>query len=232
MIMDECLVTTTISSHLAPRPSLWSQHHPFPYGLSYVAQGGGTPADFNPDAKGVYLKELKEHGDRTKDKMIFAGYINRDSNPERALVPSGEKLPPSEYYRTMHESRYVLSPDGDRPECYRHYEAIGLGTVPITQLHPHLYRHLAGSVVFNETKWNLSEMETTLSPSPKVNRRLLFEEYWMEYVERSVGRPLRWWDSARQARTSLSEITDAAKSSLLQSEIDPTTQQLSSAMIK
>ena len=143
--------------------------------------------------------------------MIFAGYINRESNPDRALVPQGEKQPPDEYYKTMHESKYVLSPDGDRPECYRHYEAIGLGTMPITQLHPHLYRHLAGNVVFNDTMWDVSEMEATLSPNPNVNRRLLFEEYWMEYVERTAGRPLRWWDASRQVRSSLSEITKSIR---------------------
>jgi hypothetical protein len=151
---------------------------------------------------------------RTKDNLIFAGYISEKSNPDRALVPRGEKLPPEEYYKMTHKSKYILSPDGDRPECYRHYEAIGLGTMPITQLHPHLYRHLAGNVVFNETKWNLTELETTLPPYPKVNRRLLFDEYWMEYVERVVGYPMRWWDSSRETRSSLSEITKIVTSSM------------------
>jgi hypothetical protein len=107
----------------------------------------------------------------------------------------------------MHESKYIISPDGDRPECYRHYEAIGLGTMPITQLHPHLYRHLSGNVVFNQTKWNMTELEMKLPTNPDVNRRLLYEEYWMEYVERVVGRPMRWWDPSRETRSSLSEIT-------------------------
>jgi hypothetical protein len=116
----------------------------------------------------------------------------------------------------MHESNYIISPDGDRPECYRHYEAIGLGTMPITQLHPHLYRHLSGNVVFNETKRNMTELETTLPRDPKVNQRLLYEEYWMEYVDRVVGRPMRWWDSSRETRSSHSEITSAAMASVSQ----------------
>jgi hypothetical protein len=181
-----------------------------------VATGAGTPNDYDVDAKSIYLQEVKERAGLEKREMIFVGYINRDSNPERARVPSGEKLKPEEYYRRMHESKYVLSPDGDRPECYRHYEAIGLGSMPVTQLHPQLYRHLQGNVIFNETKWDLAEMTTKLPVSPVVNRRLLFEEYWIEYVERSVGRPMRWWDSSRQIRTSLSDITNSVTSNLQQ----------------
>jgi hypothetical protein len=179
--------------------------HPFPYGLSHVAKGSKRPADFNVNSKNIYLDELR--GNRTKSNHIFVGYISQKSNPDRALVPQGEKMPQKEYYQKVHESKYILSPDGDRPECYRHYEAMGLGTMPITQLHPHLYRHLYGNVVFNATKWNLRELEATLPQNPKVNRRVLFEEYWMEYVERVVGRPMRWWDPSRASRLSLSEIT-------------------------
>lgn len=35
------------------------------------------------------------------------------------------------YYRKLKSARYVISPMGDRPDTYRHWEAIGLATVPI-----------------------------------------------------------------------------------------------------
>ena len=34
----------------------------------------------------------------------------------------------------MQEARYIISPIGDRDDCYRHYEAIGLGTIPIANV--------------------------------------------------------------------------------------------------
>jgi hypothetical protein len=136
--------------------------------------------------------------------------------PIELLCHRARSCPPRKYYKTMHESKYIISPDGDRPECYRHYEAIGLGTMPITQLHPHLYRHLSGNVVFNETKWNLTELEMKLPTNPNVNRRLIYEEYWMEYVERVVGRPMRWHDPYRKTRSSLSEITTSVMASISQ----------------
>ena len=48
----------------------------------------------------------------------------------------------------------------------------------------YLYRHLQGNVVFNETRWNLTELEEGLPRNPVVNRRLIFEEYWMDCIER------------------------------------------------
>jgi len=148
-----------------------------------------------------------------KNNFIFVGYFSMRTNKEkRKLVPQGEKLHPTHHFSKMHASHYVVSPDGDRPDCYRHYESIGLNAMPITQMNPKYYRHLAGNVIFNNTNWNLTELEVSLPKNPRVNRRLVFEEYWMEYVEKIVGRPLRWWDSSRQVRCSLAEITDEAKS--------------------
>lgn len=116
-----------------------------------------------------------------------------------------------EYFRRIHQSTYVLSPDGDRPECHCHYEAIALGTVPITSLNPRLYRHLKDNVVFEEHQWNLTELQERLPHKAEVNQRLIFEEYWMEYVERIVGRPMHWWDPSRDVRCLLEEISEVVK---------------------
>ncbi|KAJ1489313.1 hypothetical protein T484DRAFT_1744084 [Baffinella frigidus] len=45
-----------------------------------------------------------------------------------------QKLP--EYYAEMYRSRYVLSLKGDRPECFRHWESIIFGAIPICNCHP------------------------------------------------------------------------------------------------
>lgn len=176
-------------------------------------------SNHTPDTAQVGMNPIQAFKDELhvqqvqKNNSIFVGYFSMRTNKEkRKLVPQGEKLHPVLHFRQMHASSYVVSPNGDRPDCYRHYEAIGLNAMPVTQMNPKYYRHLAGNVVFNNTKWNLTELEATLPTNPRVNRRLVFEEYWMEYVERIVGRPLRWWDSSRQVRCSLAEITELVKS--------------------
>jgi hypothetical protein len=102
----------------------------------------------------------------------------------------------------------VLSPNGDRPECYRHYEALGVGTVPITELDPLLYRHLKdGPVIFNNVDWNLTRMEESLPRPPlSVNPRQVYEEFWMEYAEGVVGRPLRWLDKLHRIPALLEDL--------------------------
>jgi len=105
----------------------------------------------------------------------------------------------------------VLSPNGDHPDCHRTYEAIGLGVIPITELDPFLYRHLEEApVVYQNTNWNVTWLEETLpEPDPdKLNRNLVFEEYWMEYVERIVGRELQWWDKQTSRKNRLVDFAE------------------------
>jgi hypothetical protein len=170
---------------------------PFPYGV-------------HPTQPAALLAEMKKN--ITKNNFIYLSWFRKSNNMDaRRDIPNGEQVDTDEYLLRMHQSSYVLSPDGDRPECHRHYEAIALGTMPITSLDPHLYRHLKGNVVFDEHQWNLTELEARLPRKPEVNQRLIFEEYWMEYVEREVGRPMRWWDPSRDVRCLLEEISDAVK---------------------
>ena len=94
----------------------------------------------------------------------------------------------------MAKSKYILSPNGDRPECYRHYEAIGLGTMPITELDPMLFHHFEQNVIYNTSDWNVTMLETRLNPEPVVNRNLIREAYWMEWANEQAGLSLNWND--------------------------------------
>jgi hypothetical protein len=96
----------------------------------------------------------------------------------------------------MANSTYIFSPNGDRPECYRHYEAIGIGTVPITELDPFFFRHLGngpnGPVIFGNKIWNLTVLANELDPKPLVKRGMIREDYWMDWVDGVVGFRLNW----------------------------------------
>jgi hypothetical protein len=144
-----------------------------------------------------------------KTNHIFAGHL-RETIDSRKDIPSGRLLIYEEYLNQIAKSKYVLSPDGDHPDCHRHYEAIGLGAVPITELHPLLYSHLKeGPVIYNNTNWNMTELNSALPMEPtrkRVNRNMIFEEYWVEYVERVVVRPLRWWDAVQGPKATREEF--------------------------
>lgn len=175
------------------------QHHhakvsPFPLGLK-PAMGKAAYRNPIPHFRQVFLETLN-NTEANKTNPIFVGYL-RQTSSKRAQVPSGPKLDYVPYLRAISKSSYVISPDGDHPDCHRHYEAIGLGAIPITQMDSFLYSHLEEShVIYNNSNWNLTSMVNSelILPAPKVNQNMIFEEYWMEYAERITGRPLRWWD--------------------------------------
>jgi hypothetical protein len=175
---------------------------PWAYGISHARY---SPSD--PDHLEPYRRAFWMYLHANKTRGIMHGYLNRFSNRRRRKkVPSSpKKLTPTEYYDEMAQHQFILSPNGDRPECYRHYEAIGLGTVPITQLslltHPHFQ---PGPILYGTTDWNLTAEQALerlgTSRFPAVNRLMILEEYWIGYVQGIVGRSdLRWFDRiARQ----------------------------------
>uniref|UniRef100_A0A6V2FXP0 Exostosin GT47 domain-containing protein n=2 Tax=Ditylum brightwellii TaxID=49249 RepID=A0A6V2FXP0_9STRA len=180
---------------------------PFPLGLK--PHMGSRPFQHPiPYYREIFLKTMNDTEEMTmKKNIVFAGYISR-THEGRSNIPSGPKLGYEQYLEQIARSRYVISPNGDHPDCHRHYEALGLGAIPITQLDPYLYSHLKeGPIIYDNDNWNLTELTSTLTlPAPKVNRNMIFEEYWMEYVERVVGRPLWWWDVVDAKRSKLAEF--------------------------
>lgn len=146
-----------------------------------------------------------------KVKGIMHGYIS-NTNPKRDSVPSGPPLNFTEYYDEIALHRFILSPDGARPECYRDYEAIGLGTIPITELPTDLYRHLQSApVLYETTDWNLNEAQALerlgVTDFPTVNRMMITEEFWLDYIQREMGEnELRWFDRLSLRKAKLADF--------------------------
>ena len=148
---------------------------PLPFGLK---QGGLYNVNSATEYKKAFLKHL--HPNRTQ--LLYLRKKKKKTSEGRSNVPSGKKVSQSDFFDGLARSRFVLSPNGMKPECYRHYEAIGLGTIPVTELNPNFSWHLKGSIIYNNTNWEMNYLEETL---PKydyltVNRNMIFEEYWME----------------------------------------------------
>lgn len=69
-----------------------------------------------------------------KDKNVIHLYLNHATNPCRYKLPRIEHLSHEDFYKEISKSKFLISPIGDRDDCYRHYEAIGLGTIPISNV--------------------------------------------------------------------------------------------------
>jgi len=50
-----------------------------------------------------------------------------------------------DFYKKIVNAQFLISPHGDRPDCYRHWEAIGLGAIPIANIDCSLFGPLFGN---------------------------------------------------------------------------------------
>ena len=181
----------------------WRADHPkmsgIPQGIGRVMEGPR-----NIELYREAYRSLNRNPTVKAGAVVFASHLaTGGGRSKRVEIPSGPAIPYPAYADEMSRHRYVISPDGDRPDAKRNWEAIGLGTVPVTQLIPGLYSFMepAGVMFDYEGSWKLEDLEATLARStdkkgqriPRgTDRRMVFEEYWMDYMEHIVGKELNW----------------------------------------
>ena len=88
-----------------------------------------------------YLKRLRE---QPKDTLVYLNFDDRTQHEERKLVRklfaptpyclvTDERIPFDNYLEEMAQCKFVLSPRGAGPDCYRTWEALLVGSIPIVK---------------------------------------------------------------------------------------------------
>ena len=126
---------------------------------------------------------------------VLVGYLDIINNPLQKSMPNGPWMSLSKFYDQIAQSKFLLSPNGEQLDCYCYYKAIGLGVIPITELDPYKYRHLKDPfTLHNTTTWDLDGTTALQMMGLKkflvINRNMVFDDYWMGYVERIQEHPL------------------------------------------
>jgi len=86
-------------------------------------------------------------------------------------------LPLPDYLDAIASSTYVISPPGDRPDTYRHWEAIALGSVPISVLSDPFRDLFHDALLFSEDL-TLEAQGTIDESAAHPNPRLATVEHW------------------------------------------------------
>ena len=75
-------------------------------------------------------------------------------------------------------------------------------------MNPIFVWHLKGSAIYNNLNWEIDYLQDTLLKYKiSANSNMIFEEYWMEYMEKEVKRgPLIWWDRHAHQRSPLDQF--------------------------
>tara|TARA_B110000259_G_scaffold131054_1_gene147856 strand:+ start:935 stop:1330 length:396 start_codon:yes stop_codon:yes gene_type:complete len=100
-----------------------------------------------------------------------------------------DKLRIEDYMDTLHRSKFTVSTAGDRDDCYRHYESILMGCIPVTNIRKPLYEQIFGdNMVFMSDDELVScvkrECELTYR---KPNQDIVLLSFWKSQVERRLG---------------------------------------------
>eukprot|EP01052_Picozoa_sp_SAG31_P039615 SAG31_NODE_5528_length_2476_cov_1.731174_1_plen_422_part_00 len=127
---------------------------------------------------------------RTKDADVFASYLSTEGHlrKHRVGIPQTRKLSRHRYLQEMARHRFVLSPNGDRPDCVRNYEAIGLGTVPVTQLNATLYSFLEPSGALFEQ--DLHSPDNLPPYGNGTQAGMALESYWSLWLRRTIDQEI------------------------------------------
>jgi hypothetical protein len=115
-----------------PNILLWISQNPiYPNSVKYMAFPYGI-AHYNLEK---YVRALLDYDNNSKKSQNVINLpMNNNTNPCRSKFPVLPALDVDEFYKKISDSEFVVSPIGDRDDCYRHYECIGLGTVPISNI--------------------------------------------------------------------------------------------------
>ena len=105
-----------------------------------------------------------------EERVVHCGLSRSHPDREDLLPLQDLRMPLDEFYALLHRSAGVISPQGDRPDCYRHVEAILLGCTPIGTL-PSSYSELYPEYTYlNASRAAVQEIATSRKPPPRLPR--------------------------------------------------------------
>lgn len=102
---------------------------------------------------------------------------------------SGDNLYYYDFLKNISMSEFVISTTGDREDCYRHYECIGLNAIPISNASEVLYKDVFGE---NMIYSNANEMIDMINSKivnyeyQSPNKDILTIEYWKQKINERI----------------------------------------------
>ena len=160
------------------------KYMPFPYGLPY----GNLVNYSNHLINYQYNKYIKNN---LLSNLHATVHPHLSKNHVRKLYPifqSHKKQSYDDYINTIQKSKFLISVTGDREDTYRHYEAIGLECIPISNINLG-YKQIFGdnmnycdiNCILNSIKNNNVSKEYR-----KPNRDIITLSYWKNIIYKEI----------------------------------------------
>jgi hypothetical protein len=97
---------------------------------------------------------------------------------------SGSLLPYSNYLENISNAEFVISTSGDRDDCYRHYECIGLNAIPVSNIQNGYIDIFEENMIYSnpEEMINMINNKIVNYTYKPPNRDILTVFYWLEKI--------------------------------------------------
>jgi hypothetical protein len=164
-----------------PRILLWISQNPiYPNSEKYMA----FPYGIEYESLEAYTKALLSFHGHKKTTEFSHLPLSQYTHACRQKLPDMPRLSHEDFYERIADSKFIPSPIGDRHDTYRHYEAIGLGAIPMSNVDP-LYRSIFGDSMYY---CDIKEMLQGKAPCEYVepNRDLVCFHYHKDLVLKKI----------------------------------------------
>ncbi len=149
---------------------------PFPFGVAL--RGIATVAN-----------AMQKHLNTAKDGEVFVPYsavhphlVGEVAEVRRGLQPfMAEPMRHQDYLEQLARHHFVISPAGDRPDTFRHWESIAMGAIPVSTLPKSFSELLGQNIVLVDDLIDASLGHFT-SPKREANRDLATVDYWRNHI--------------------------------------------------
>ena len=105
---------------------------------------------------------------------------------------SGKRMEYHQFLKNISNSEFVISTQGDRDDCYRHYECIGLGAIPVSNIDEKYKDIFEDNMLFS----NEQDMEQMVNNKivdheyKKPNAEILTISYWLDKINKRLSENL------------------------------------------
>lgn len=127
--------------------------------------------------------ETERQGYREHRQQIYDHFVSCD------WVTRCPRVPTSQYLADIARHKFVISPPGHGPDCFRHWEAMYLGTIPIVEYGTNMgcYKDYPLLLIDDWSEVTPEWLEANCDPLHNLpfDRRKLFFPYWKERINGS-----------------------------------------------
>jgi len=101
---------------------------------------------------------------------------------------SGKTYTYTEFLKNILNSEFVISTSGDRDDCYRHYECIGLNAIPVSNINNGYKDIFEDNMVYSNAEEMINMINTNIVNYnyKKPNRDILTISYWVNKINQKI----------------------------------------------